>query len=165
MVPPSSLHQQQHPDILVLPHSKAALQSARSSSDDFTIGTRPCSADEQQQQLDDDDAAGVCKEPFTPSMVAAGLSQLGRAAASGGGCSPVFQRLDIANTDLATPAPLAHCQHLQVLVLHHNALTTLASLSALRHLTRLQASHNRLTQVRVVCRQCMAALQGLVVPH
>lgn len=77
-------------------------------------------------------------------QVAKGLSQLGRSAS---GAHQVYQRLQITHTNLDNPQHIAHCQHIQQLLLANNCLTTLQPLAQLQHLTSLDASNNRLTKV------------------
>ncbi|MEW5300249.1 MAG: hypothetical protein WDW36_003191 [Sanguina aurantia] len=84
------------------------------------------------------------KIEFTPALIPAGLSQLGRTA---DGLRPAFLTLRVSGTDLATTDPLASFPHLQALLLSDNALTSVRSLGALHSLTLLDVSHNKLTQV------------------
>lgn len=84
--------------------------------------------------------------PVYPVQVASGLSQLGRSAS---GSHQVYQTLKITHTDLQDPQAVAHCRHIQQLLLPGNCLTSLQPLSSLQHLTSIDVSHNRLTQVRL----------------
>ncbi|GLC73170.1 hypothetical protein PLESTF_001343000 [Pleodorina starrii] len=84
------------------------------------------------------------KTPFTPSMLSAGLSQLGRTA---DGLKPAYLTLTLTGTDLATADPLAALQHLQSLHLADNRLVEIRGLGALRNLTHVDVSGNKLTQV------------------
>ncbi|MEW5311362.1 MAG: hypothetical protein WDW38_003083 [Sanguina aurantia] len=91
------------------------------------------------------------KSEFTPALIPAGLSQLGRTA---DGLRPAFLTLRISGTDLATTDPLTSFPHLQAVLLSDNVLTSVRSLGALHSLTLLDVSHNKLTQVLDINYSC-----------
>ncbi|KAG2493820.1 hypothetical protein HYH03_008038 [Edaphochlamys debaryana] len=84
------------------------------------------------------------KTPFTQSMLAAGLSQLGRTA---DGLKPAYLAVRLEGTDLGTADPLSSLPHLQSVTLVDNRLTEIRALGALRNLTHIDVSGNKLTQV------------------
>ncbi|GLI64974.1 hypothetical protein VaNZ11_008382 [Volvox africanus] len=90
------------------------------------------------------DPVEECKTPFIPSMLSAGLSQLGRTA---DGLKPAYLTLTLSGTDLANAEPLATFQHLQSLHLRDNRLVEIRTLGTLKNLTYVDVSGNKLTQV------------------
>ncbi|XP_065066799.1 leucine-rich repeat and guanylate kinase domain-containing protein-like isoform X2 [Rhopilema esculentum] len=83
------------------------------------------------------------EDPFE-TMVAEGLSQLGRSA---DGTMQVFLSLSLRENGLQSIEGISSYNHLQILDVSHNELEDLTTLSNLPNLISLDASHNKLSTV------------------